>query len=95
MTTAEICPNLKTHYPDQRRAEAALDRILRDPDPWREYNPCRVIQCHRCDDWVLTSRKQNPKSAEPLVRRKPAQRGRRVWSGGGGRARARDMRRGA
>jgi hypothetical protein len=87
MTTAEICPNAKTHYPTQQRAETVLSRILRDPDPWREHNPRRVIRCDHCDDYVLTSLKKNPKPAEPLVRRKPAQRNRRVWSGGGRRTR--------
>lgn len=83
MTTADVCPNTKTHYPSQERAEAVLERILRDPDPWRDHNPCRVIVCEHCDDWVLTSLKKNPKRDQPLVRRKPAQRGRRNWSGGG------------
>lgn len=83
MTTAEICPNVKTHFPDKERAEAALARIMRDPDPWRDHNPSRVIVCDHCDDYVLTSRRKNPKPEEPLVKRKPAQRGRRTWSGGG------------
>jgi hypothetical protein len=83
MTTAEVCPNPKTHYPTQGHAEAVLERILRDPDPWRDHNPCRVIECEHCDDWVLTSLKKSPKREQPLVRRKPAQRGRRSWSGGG------------
>lgn len=87
MTTAEICPNEKTHYRTEASAEKALARIMRDPDPWRDHNPCRVITCDHCDDWVLTSLKKNPKPAEPLVKRKPAQRGRRSWTGGGRRTR--------
>jgi hypothetical protein len=83
MTTAETCPNVKTHFWSEEAAEAALARIMRDPDPWRDHNPCRVIVCDHCADYVLTSRKKNPKGAEPLVKRKPPQRGRRSWSGGG------------
>lgn len=77
----ETCPNIKTHYRTEDRARAVLERILKDPDPWRDHNPCRVIPCDRCGDWVLTSTKKNPKPTEPLVKRKPAQRGRRRWSG--------------
>lgn len=79
--TAEICPNVKTHYATEDRARVALNRILRDPDPWRDHNPCRVIKCDHCDDFVLTSSKKPEKPTEPLVKRKPAQRGRRIWSG--------------
>lgn len=78
MKTCPPCENPKTHYWDRQHAQTALDLIKADPDPWREYNPCRVIKCDWCQHWVLTSK---PKFGRKMTTRKPAQRGRRSWSG--------------
>lgn len=89
------CWNGKRHFESEDAARVRLNEINRNPDPWRDHNPCRVIQCDWCEAFVLTSKavrdedlvEQAPELEETptkkLVRRKPVQRGRRVWSGGG------------
>lgn len=92
------CWNRKKHFDTEDAARTRLDEIHRNPDPWRDHHPCRVIQCDWCGSFVLTSKTRpdedlvevapepEPESEAPtkkLVRRKPTQRGRRTWSGGG------------
>lgn len=72
------CQSPKTHYWTPQHAKRALELIMADPDPWREYNPHRVIECDWCGFWVLTSKR---KFGRKMTTRKPAQRGRRAWSG--------------
>lgn len=72
------CQNPKTHYWTIEHAQRALALIKADPDPWRDHNPHRLIECDWCEFWVLTSKR---KFGRKMTTRKPTQRGRRSWSG--------------
>lgn len=53
------CASKKKHYPNRRRAEAALERVQDNPSEPEgllpRTIPSGIIQCS-CGDWVLTSK---------------------------------------
>lgn len=68
MTSVPECVSPKTHYRNYASAAKALARILANPDPWREKNPCKVIKCNHCPDFVLSSVPERKKTDLPIPR---------------------------